>query len=259
MPLNGGLRPELGPRDRRARSTAPIARYRVYSARQAAAMAGQAAALSRALRADDRAAARRAWAGVYDHWLRVGAAYGSLGDLDAAITDDRRRIERGLWTGESLRRAGARGRTAERRRPQAAADRPDGRDHAAGLRDPRPRDPRGRPARHAQRRRRALERRRRPGHGVLARRHLRRRRHAARAARRARHAGAGASPACRACARELAALQRAHGGRWPTLDELSRTESQRLNGRLGAGLEILAKVPGALETQLPPAIPEIHP
>jgi iron uptake system component EfeO len=59
--------------------------------------------------------------------------------------------------------------------------------------------------------------------------------------------------------RELAAIRRAHDGRWPALDALSRSERQRLNGRLGAGLELLARVPGALETTLPPAIPPIKP
>ena len=46
--------------------------------------------------------ARRAWAGAYERYLRIGAAYGALGDLDAAIVDDRERLERGLWTGEPL-------------------------------------------------------------------------------------------------------------------------------------------------------------
>ena len=59
--------------------------------------------------------------------------------------------------------------------------------------------------------------------------------------------------------RELAAIRRAHGGNWPALDDLSRAERQRLNGRLGAGLELLAQLPGALETIYPPAIPTIQP
>ena len=43
---------------------------------------------------------------------------------------------------------------------------------------------------------------------------------------------------------ELDAIRRAHDGHWPRLDALSRAERQRLNGRLGAGLELLATLPG---------------
>lgn len=59
--------------------------------------------------------------------------------------------------------------------------------------------------------------------------------------------------------RELEAVREAHGGTWPRLEELSRSERQRLNGRLGAGLELLAKVPHALETQYAPKVPELRP
>jgi len=59
--------------------------------------------------------------------------------------------------------------------------------------------------------------------------------------------------------RELQAIRRAHGGTWPRLEELSHAERQRLNGRLGAGLELLAKVPHALETQYAPKVPELRP
>jgi hypothetical protein len=59
--------------------------------------------------------------------------------------------------------------------------------------------------------------------------------------------------------RELDAIREAHGGTWPELDDLTLRERQRLSGRLGAGLEILAKVPHTLETQYAPAIPEIKP
>src|SRR4051794_18469444 len=57
-PLNGGPHPELVPLPKSA-FTRPIARYRAYSRRQAAAMGGQAAALRPAPRAGDRAAAGR--------------------------------------------------------------------------------------------------------------------------------------------------------------------------------------------------------
>ncbi len=121
-------------------------------------------ALRRALRAGDRAGARRAWAGAYERYLRLGAAYGALGDLDAAIVADRERLERGLWTGEPLSALRPAASAPRGRRARAAPGRAEGRDHAAGLRDPRARDPRGRPARHAQRRRRALQRRGRARH-----------------------------------------------------------------------------------------------
>src|SRR5262249_26119434 len=94
-PLNGNVRPDRLPLPKRAFDR-PIARYRGYSARQAAAMDTQVQALERALRAGDRAAARRAWAGAYERYLRIGAAYGALGDLDAAIVRERERLERGL-------------------------------------------------------------------------------------------------------------------------------------------------------------------
>jgi hypothetical protein len=49
-------------------------------------------------------------------------------------------------------------------------------------------------------------------------------------------------------------VRRAHGG-WPA--HPTRTERELLTGRLGAALEALAGVPGALETSLPPRIPAI--
>jgi high-affinity iron transporter len=55
----------------------------------------------------------------------------------------------------------------------------------------------------------------------------------------------------------LRGIHRAHGG-WPPLRRLSRREHERLTGVLGATLEALAGVPGALETTLPPAIPMIR-
>ncbi len=47
-------------------------------------------------------------------------------------------------------------------------------------------------------------------------------------------------------------IHRAHGG-WPRTP--TRAEREQLSGRLGAALEALAGVPGALETSLPPKIP----
>jgi hypothetical protein len=55
----------------------------------------------------------------------------------------------------------------------------------------------------------------------------------------------------------LAQIKRRHGA-WPAPDALSTAEHQRLLGQLGAALEALATVPGALETSLPPTLPTLR-
>jgi len=57
--------------------------------------------------------------------------------------------------------------------------------------------------------------------------------------------------------RTLALIRREHGA-WPAPSSLPRAEHQRLLGQLGAALEALAHVPGALETTLPPTIPALR-
>jgi Imelysin len=94
----------------------PVAKYRAYSGRQAKAMQGDVARLRQALVADDVPAAKEAWFDAYDHYLRLGAAYGALGALDAEIDGNPgrlpdgvhspeftglHRIEWGLWRGEA--------------------------------------------------------------------------------------------------------------------------------------------------------------
>jgi iron uptake system EfeUOB component EfeO/EfeM len=94
----------------------PVAEYRVYSEGEARAVQRAVAKLRGALAAGDVAAARRAWLDAYDHYLRLGAAYGALGTLDEEIdgnpgrlpggVDDPHftglhRIEMGLWDGEA--------------------------------------------------------------------------------------------------------------------------------------------------------------
>jgi iron uptake system EfeUOB component EfeO/EfeM len=94
----------------------PVAEYRAYSVRQARGVGGAVRRLRAALAAGDVAAARRAWLDAYDHYLRLGAAYGALGKLDEEIDGDPgrlpggtrspeftglHRIEMGLWTGEA--------------------------------------------------------------------------------------------------------------------------------------------------------------
>jgi iron uptake system EfeUOB component EfeO/EfeM len=94
----------------------PIAAYRSYSERQAKAVQRQVAELGGALRAGDVGAARQDWLDAYDHYLRLGAAYGALGTLDEEIDGNPgrlpggdhdpeftglHRIEMGLWSGEA--------------------------------------------------------------------------------------------------------------------------------------------------------------
>jgi high-affinity iron transporter len=255
-PLNGTVRPELVPLKASA-FVRPIARYRAYSADQAAAMQEQVMALTRALGAGDRAGARRAWAGAYASYTRLGAAYGALGDLDAAFVTARERLERGLWTGErlsALRPEAARLVSSVRRlrrvvptveiTPLDYATRAHEiledaqRDMLSGAAAPYS----GAGVRTTAASLEATEAVVGTLRGVLA----------------TRGVLAQTETALTRLRRELTAIRRAHDG-WPALDALSRPERQRLNARLGAGLEILARLPGALETVLPPTIPELRP
>jgi high-affinity iron transporter len=254
---DGTLRPERAPVPTEAFDR-PIARYRTYSARQAAAMAGRVKALQRALAAGDRAAAQREWGATWERYLLIGAAYGALGDLDAAITDKRQRLERGLWQGEPL--------GALRPVAQQLADHVDELQRTLRKVEITPLD-------YAIRAHEILEDAQRDllsgvaapysGAGVLA----------TAASLRATYAvvdtlhtlleqRGSLSPieyGLLGLRRELDAIREAHGGEWPPLDALTRRERQRLNGRLGAGLELLARIPGALETQYPAAIPKLRP
>jgi high-affinity iron transporter len=55
----------------------------------------------------------------------------------------------------------------------------------------------------------------------------------------------------------VAAIRRAHHGQLPTDGELTRQESERLDGSVGQALEGLAQIPGALETSPNTAVPSI--
>jgi iron uptake system EfeUOB component EfeO/EfeM len=257
VPLNGGVRPDLVPLPDTAFER-PIARYRAYSARQAAAMDVAVQGLARALRKEDRAGARRAWAAAYERYLQVGAAYGALGALDEAITRDRLRLERGLWGGEplpALRPAAQRlARDVRRLRDTVTRVEITPLDYAIRgheILEDAQRD--------------ALSGTAAPfsGAGVQATAASLEATEAVVGTLRPLLAERGALAPIETgllkLRRELAAIRRAHGGRWPTLEGLTRSERQRLNGRLGAGLEILATLPHALETTLPPAIPELRP
>jgi high-affinity iron transporter len=210
--------------------------------------------LTAALRAGDRAAARRDWLAAYATYLRIGAAYGALGPLDDVIAGRLHAIERGLWTGAAPRGAARRLRAAVARLP-----------HALRTGQLTPLD-------YATRAHEILEDAQRDqlsgaaprwsGAGVLATaagldatRVVLRTLAPVLAGRgdvlgqvRSRLAQLGA---------ELRAIRRAHGG-WPPLRRLERGERERLTGVLGATLEALAGVPGALETSLPPVVPAIR-
>jgi iron uptake system EfeUOB component EfeO/EfeM len=263
-PVAAGPRPDLQPLPASA-FRRPIGRYRAYSARQAAAMAVQVRALTAALRAGRRGAARRAWAAAYARYLRLGAAYGALGALDAAINGmpqeahlrGLHRLERGLWTGERLSALlpwAVRLQADVRRLPRAVKRVEitplDYATRAHEILEDAQRD--------------MLSGQQAPwsGAGVRA-------TGAALAATDAvlatllpvlagRDVLAPVQTGLAGLHRELDRLRRAHGG-WPALGALSRREREQLGARLGAALERLALLPGALETTLPPAASEIRP
>lgn len=55
----------------------------------------------------------------------------------------------------------------------------------------------------------------------------------------------------------MASLAAAHGGHLPSNAQLTQAQTVLLDGTLGGTLEALSQVPGALETELPPQIPQI--
>jgi hypothetical protein len=247
-----GPRPDLIPL-KPAVFRGPIARYRGYAVRQAGTLAADVRALRAALA--DRPAARRAWLGAYAAYLRIGAAYGALGALDDAITADLHVIERGLWTSARLAPAAA------RRLQRAVARLP----HALRSGAITPLDYATRAheiLEDAQRDQLSLALPRWSGAGVLA-------TAAGLAATReviaTLHgvlAGRGdtlgqVQTRLAQLGGVLARIRRAHRG-WPPTSRLTRGEHERLTGMLGATLEALANVPGALETALPPVIPAIR-
>ena len=163
------LRPRR--RSRRPRSTGRSRAYRAYAEHWAATLAADLPTLRGALAGGGRAASERAWAVAWSDYLHLGAVYGLLpGTLDAQIDgmphmlpgdgpgssfSGLHRIEYGLWTGAPPQSLVPLGGAAAARRGDAPPGAAVGADHAARLRHPRPRDPRGRPARPAQRHGRA--------------------------------------------------------------------------------------------------------
>jgi high-affinity iron transporter len=254
VPVNGHPRSEHQPVPPEAFDR-PIARYRTYSARQAAAMARAVRALQDALAANDRKRARRAWAAAYERYLLIGAAYGALGDLDARIVDTRMRIERGLWTGEplhALERPAADlardVRMLQRTVPNIEITPLDYATRAHEILEDAQRDMlSGAAAPYSGAGVRATAASVQATYAVID---------TLRTLLQTRGAIAPLEAGLLPLRRELDAIRRAHG-EWPPLDALTRREHQLLNARLGAGLERLAAVPHALETQYAPAIPEI--
>jgi len=271
QPVDGAVRPELQPLPAAA-FRRPVARYRAYALGHAHGLEAETDRIVAALRGDDRAGARAAWLAAYDRYLRIGAAYGALGDLDEAVDglpgqhpggvhDPRftglHRVEAGLWGGEP-----------------AAATLP----WAERL------------ARDARRVTRALRTLRIPPLDYATRAH-----EILEDAQRDQLSGDAAGPSgagLRATASDLAAtdevlatlrpvlagrgdalaavdtgrhrlhatldaLRRAHGGALPRLDDLTVAERERTSGALGQLLEALSAVPGALETQIPPVPPSL--
>jgi iron uptake system component EfeO len=271
-PDRSGPRSEVQPLPRHALRR-PIARWRTAAVAYARRMARAVSALRGAIVAGDRAAARRAWRDAYREWVRIGAAYGALGRLGTAIggtpgrlprgvRDPRftglHRVEHGLWTAAPLpsvaapaarlARDVARLPRTLRRLPVTA---PDYATRAHEILEDALRD--------------QLSGREAPWSGAGLQTTA-----AAFAATRwvigtLRPALRGRGDALpvvasqlRAMGGELRAVRTAHAGRLPALRRLSRAERERVQGRLGALLEALAAIPGALETRATPAIPPLE-
>jgi iron uptake system EfeUOB component EfeO/EfeM len=252
----------------------PTARYRAYAIGQLGLMESQVERLQRALAANDRTGAQVAWRAAYVSYLRLGAVYlvGPLATLNQAIDGNAsglpggtaspqftglHRIEYGLWT------------SAEPRTLLSQA-------RQLNLNVRRLRGMLGKvsiePLEYATRAHEILEDAARDllsgadvpwsKEGVLA-----------------TDAGLQATEEVIATLHpllvgrenttpivktELAALRSAiaslaaaHGGQLPSNSQLTQAQAELLDGTLGGTLEALSQVPGALETELPPQIPQI--
>lgn len=243
-----------------AQFDAPVARYRRYARGRVTALRHDVRALTVALRADDRAAARAAWQRADSSMTRIGAAYGALGALGEDIDGFHGalpNIETGLWghaapatlTTDARRLA----RDVTRLRAVLASAPIDPLTYATRaheiledvqrdrLSHPTPSDSGVRAT----------------ADGVAA-------TGVVLATLQPLLTGRGdaAIPSRYWLGRlsaELRAIRRAHGGRYPPVAQLSRAEHETLDGRLGATLEALAGIPGELETRVPPPIPRIIP
>jgi high-affinity iron transporter len=252
----------------------PTAQYRTYAIDQLSLMESQVKRLQSALAANDRTGAREAWRAAYVSYLRLGAVYlvGPLATLNQAIDGNAgglpggtasprftglHRIEYGLWTSAQPRALLSQARQLNRNVRQLRGVL--GKVSIA-------------PLEYATRAHEILEDAARDllsdttvpwsKEGVLA-----------------TNAGLQATEEVIATLRplltgrentipivktELAALRTvmaslaaAHGGRLPSNEQLTQAQAELLDGTLGGTLEALSQVPGALETELPPQIPQI--
>jgi high-affinity iron transporter len=252
----------------------PTAQYRAYAVSQLGPMESQVRRLQSALTANNRMAAQEAWRAAYASYLHLGAVYlvgplatlnqaidGNAGGLSGGIANPQftglHRIEYGLWTSAEPRTLVAQARLLERnvRRLRAVV----GKVSIA-------------PLEYATRAHEILEDAARDllsgadvpwsEEGVLA-----------------TNAGLQATEEVIATLHPLltgrentipivktelatlrsaiASLVTAHGGRLPSNAQLSQAQMELLEGTLGGALEALSQVPGALETELPPQIPQI--
>ncbi|HTT95679.1 MAG TPA: EfeM/EfeO family lipoprotein [Solirubrobacterales bacterium] len=250
----------------------PVAEYRAYSEDEARAVGIEVAKLRRALAAGDVAAAKRDWLAAYDHYLRLGAAYGALGKLDEEIDGNPgrlpggahdpeftglHRIEMGLWEGEAPARLlgptdylAAKVRRLRRVVGRVAIP----------------------PLVYATRAHEILEDAQRDmlsgvdapwsGAGLRA-------TDDSLAAtdfvvRTLRPLLAGRDSTLEPAETELARLRVAlervrkeHGGAWPRTEALSEAQRERVDGALGSALERLAAIPGALEVVRTRPVPTI--
>ncbi len=250
----------------------PVAEYRAYAVGQAHRMEAAVERLRRAIVAGRRVVARQAWLEAYDRYLRLGAAYGALGDLDAAINGrpgslpggvrdpgftGLHRIEYGLWEGESLASLSAPAATLAADVSRLPAK-------LATMKTT--------PLEYATRAHEILEDAQRDmlsgsqapwsGAGLRA---------TADSLAATEEVVSTLSPLLAgrgsvlepvrvetaAFGRVLAAVRQRHGDRWPRLGQLSQAEHERVDGALGSLLERLAAIPGALETERVGGVPTI--
>lgn len=249
----------------------PIARFRRYSLTQVRPLATSAHGIESALRAGDRAAAKRAWTATLGRYLRLGAVYGALGDLDQDIDGvagglprgvhdpqfrGLHRLEYGLWRGQRPATLVPVAQRLERdiaRLPHAIRHDPitplDFAQRAHEILEDAERDyMSGRDVAYSR-------------EGVVA-------TASALSATRVmmrtlRPLLAGKDPTLPALLslsrmhHTLAAIASAHHGRLPALDGLTAGERRRLHASLGFALERLQYIPELLETAETPAIPRL--
>lgn len=75
----------------------PLKAYQAYVVSGLAELVTHADQLRDAVHANDVTAARSQWTQVHSTYVRLGAAYGAFGDADAKITDGFQQLEQGLW------------------------------------------------------------------------------------------------------------------------------------------------------------------